>query len=62
MEYDSNRCGSRHRHSVTDWIENIFIIVDQDEITLTSVHHNIYFEVANVDVGMGGGFVNTKEL
>jgi hypothetical protein len=41
---------------------NIFNIVDQDEITLTSVHHNMYFEVANVGAGMGGGFINRQEL
>jgi hypothetical protein len=40
----------------------IFNVVDQDEITLTSVHHNMYFEVANVGAGVGGGFINTQEL
>jgi hypothetical protein len=41
---------------------DIFNVVDQDEITLTSVHHNMYFEVASVAAGGGGGFINTQEL
>jgi hypothetical protein len=41
---------------------NIFNVVDQDEITLTSVHHKIYFKVANVGAGVGGGFINMQEL
>ncbi len=41
---------------------NIFNVVDQDEITLTSVHHNMYFKVANVGAGVGGGFINMQEL
>jgi hypothetical protein len=41
---------------------NIFNFVDQDEITLTLVHHNMYFKVANVGVGGGGGFINMQEL
>jgi hypothetical protein len=41
---------------------NIFNLVDQDEITLTSVHHKMYFKVANVGAGVGGGFVNTQDL
>jgi hypothetical protein len=40
---------------------DIFNIVDQDKITLTLVHHNMYFEVANVGAGVGGGFINTQE-
>jgi hypothetical protein len=39
---------------------DIFNVIDQDEITLTSVHHN--FKVANVGAGVGGGFINTQEL
>jgi hypothetical protein len=39
---------------------DIFNVVDQNEITLTSVHLNI--EVANVGAGMASGFVNTQEL
>jgi hypothetical protein len=41
---------------------DIFNIVDQDEITLTSVHHNVYIEVANFGAGVGSGFINTQEL
>ncbi len=41
---------------------DIFNIVDQDEITLTSVHHNIYFQVANDCAGVGGGFINRQEI
>ncbi len=41
---------------------DIFNVVDQDEITLTSVHNNMYFKVANVGAGVGGGFINTQEL
>ncbi len=41
---------------------NIFKVVDQDEIILTWVHHNMCFEVANIGAGMGGGFVNMQEL
>jgi hypothetical protein len=41
---------------------DIFNIVDQDEITLTLVHHKMYFEVANVGAGVGNGFINTQEL
>jgi hypothetical protein len=41
---------------------NIFIITDQDEISLASLHHKMYLEVANVGAGVGGGFENTKEL
>jgi hypothetical protein len=40
---------------------NIFNIVDQDEITLRLVHHNMYFKVANVGAGVGGGFINMQE-
>ncbi len=41
---------------------NNFNVVDQDEITLTLVHHNMYFKVANVGAGVGGGFINTQEF
>ncbi len=41
---------------------NIFNVIDQDEIALTSVHHNMYFEVAIVGAGVGGGFINMQEL
>ena len=41
---------------------DVFNIADQDEITLTSVHHRMYFEAANVGTGVGGGFENTQEL
>jgi hypothetical protein len=37
-------------------------IIDQDEINLTLIHHNMCLEVANVGAGVGGGFVNTQEL
>ena len=40
---------------------DIFNVVDQDEITLTSVHHNMCFEVANVGADVGSGFVNTRK-
>ncbi len=40
----------------------IFNVVDQDKITLTLVHHNMYFTVANVGAGVGGGFINMQEL
>ncbi len=33
---------------------DFFNVVDQDEITLTLVHHNMYFNVANVSAGAGG--------
>jgi hypothetical protein len=33
---------------------DIFNVVDQDEITLTLVDHNMYFKVANVGAGVGG--------
>jgi hypothetical protein len=39
---------------------NIFNIINQDEITLTSVHHNMCFRVANVGAGVGGGFINMQ--
>jgi hypothetical protein len=41
---------------------DIFNVIDQDEITLTSVHHKMYFKVANVGAGVGGGFINMQEL
>jgi hypothetical protein len=41
---------------------DIFNIVDQGEITLTSVHHNMYFNIANVGAGVGGGFINMQEF
>ena len=41
---------------------NIFNIVDQDEIILTLVHHNMSLEVANIGAGMGSRFVNMQEL
>jgi hypothetical protein len=41
---------------------DIFNVVYQDEITLTLVHHKMYFEVANVGAGVSGGFINTQEL
>jgi hypothetical protein len=41
---------------------NIFSVVDQDEITFTLVHDKMYFEVANVGAGVGGGFINMQEL
>ncbi len=41
---------------------DIFNIVVQDEIPLTSVHHNIYFKVANAGAHVGSGFINTQEL
>ena len=41
---------------------NIFNLVDQDEITLTSVHHKMYFKVANVGAGVGSGIINMHEL
>jgi hypothetical protein len=41
---------------------DIFNVVDQDETTLTLVHHNMYFEVANVGAGVDGGFINMQEL
>ena len=41
---------------------NICNIVDQDEIELTSVNHNMCLEVANVGAGVGGGFINMQEL
>jgi hypothetical protein len=37
----------------------VFNVVDKDEITLTSVHHNMCFEVAKVGAGIGGRFVNS---
>jgi hypothetical protein len=40
----------------------IFNVIDQDEITLTLVHHNMYFEVASVGAGVGNGFINMQEL
>jgi len=40
---------------------DVFNITDQDEITLASVHHRMYFEAANVGAGVGGGFENTQE-
>ncbi len=40
---------------------DIFNVVDQDEITLTSVHHNMCFEVVNIGAGVGGGFFNMQE-
>jgi hypothetical protein len=42
--------------------DDIFNIVDQDETTLISVHHNMYFKVANIGAGVGGGFINMQEL
>jgi len=33
-------------------------ITDQDEITLASVHHRMYFEAANVGAGVGDDFKN----
>ena len=41
---------------------NVFNITDQDEITLASIQHSMYFEAANVGAGIGGGFKNTQEL
>ncbi len=41
---------------------NIFNTIDQDVITLTMVNHNMYFEVANVGAGVGGGFINMQKL
>jgi hypothetical protein len=41
---------------------DIFNVVDQDGTTLTLMHHNMYFEVANVGAGVGGGFINMQEL
>ncbi len=37
---------------------DIFKLVDQDEITLTWVHHKMYFKVANFGAGVGSGFIN----
>jgi hypothetical protein len=41
---------------------NIFDVVYQDEITLTWVHHNMCFKVANDGAGMGGDIINMQEL
>jgi hypothetical protein len=41
---------------------DIFNVVDQDETTLTLMHHNMYFEGANVGAGLGGGIINMQEL
>ena len=41
---------------------DVFNITDQDEITLASIQHRMYFEAANVGAGVGGGFENTQEL
>ncbi len=41
---------------------DIFNVVDQDKITLTLVHHNMYFKDANVGAVVGGGFINMQEL
>ncbi len=41
---------------------DIFNVLDQDEITLTLVHHIIYFKVANVGAGVGSGFINMQEI
>ena len=41
---------------------DVFNITDQDEITIASIQHRMYFEAANVGAGVGGGFENTQEL
>jgi len=41
---------------------DVFNITDQDEITLASIHHRMYFEAANIGAGVGGSFENTQEL
>ena len=40
----------------------IFNVVDQDEIILTLLHHNLCFEITNIGASMGSWFVNTQEL
>ena len=41
---------------------DIFNVTDHDEITTIAVNHNLFFEFANVEAGVGSGFVNTQEL
>jgi hypothetical protein len=41
---------------------DIFNIIDHNEITLTLVHCNMYFKVANVGAGVGSGIINMHEL
>ena len=41
---------------------DVFNITDQDEITLASIHHRMYFEAANIGAGVGGSFENTQEF
>jgi hypothetical protein len=41
---------------------DVFNVGDQDEITLISVYHNMWLEVANLGAGVGGRFVNMQEL